>query len=225
LLGVTPGIVAMPLPAGSVLVPVDWSEGMIRHVLPRAGDAWGALPVRGDWRELPLADSSIDVAFCDLLFPAMPTFDDGELALRELARVLRRGGMLCIRCFVRADPEEKPEQLLRELAERRTPDLAVFRMRLAAAVQGAARSGAVLSEVWKVFDQRFTDREALARVYAAGPQAFETIERWKNLRFRYAFATLAELSELARPHFEVEETEFPDYIAGRRIVRLALRNR
>lgn len=225
LLGVTPGIVAMQRPAGTTLVPVDWSEGMIRNVLPRAADPRDAMPVRGDWRELPLADSSMHVAFCDLLFPAMPSFDDGELALRELARVLRSGGGLFVRCFVRADPEQGADELLQEIAEGRAPDLSVLRMRLAAAMQGASRSGIEVSQVWKVFNERFPDRAALAHLYGAGPKAFETIERWQNLRLRYAFPTAAEISRLAQPHFEVDEAVFPDYAAGRLIARLALRRR
>jgi SAM-dependent methyltransferase len=225
LLGVTPRIVAMQWPAGTMLVPVDWSQGMIRNVLPHAADAREAIPVRGDWRELPLADSSMHAAFCDLLFPAMPSFDDGELALRELARVLRSGGGLFIRCFVRPDPEESANGLLREIAEGRAADLSVLRMRLAAAVQGASRSGVEVGQVWKVFDERFPDRAALARLYDAGPTAFETIERWRNLHLRYAFPTAAEISRLAQPHFEVDEAVFPNYAAGRLIARLALRRR
>jgi len=224
LLGVTPGIAAMPRPADAVLVPVDWSDGMIRNVLPHAG-AQRALPVRGDWRELPLADASCAVAFCDLFFPALPSFRDGELALRELARVLEPGATLCIRCFLRLDPAEAPEELLRELAEGRTPDLVVFYMRLAAAVHAESREGVSVDRVWTLFDRRFPDRDALTRLYGTRSQALQSIERWKDLSLRYAFLSLGELTALAGPYFELAETIFPDYIARRQIARVALRRR
>ena len=210
LLGVTPGIAGMRRPPRVPLYSIDWSEGMLRRVLPPGSGA----PVRADWRELPLAGRSCGVAFCDLFFPALPSLEDGKTVLAELARVLRPGGGVRFRCFVRTEPGERVPALIDELRHSAEEDFALFRMRFAAAVQGPRGSGVALDEVWRSWRAHVQDARALGPGHwAAGELA--AMERWKGSPVRYAFPTLAELRDAAAPRFDFTGCELPAYARER----------
>src|SRR3954454_13560901 len=61
-LGVTPELVTLPWPAGSIVYAVDRVRPMIDHVLPPGPDRQAIV---ADWCDLPLAARSIDVAVGD----------------------------------------------------------------------------------------------------------------------------------------------------------------
>ncbi len=72
---------------------VDVQPGMIQALQPRLekrGVA-NACPIVGDATRLPLADASVDAAFLVAVLGEIP---DRPVALRELRRVLKPGGVL-----------------------------------------------------------------------------------------------------------------------------------
>lgn len=80
-------------PGGSV-VGLDFSQIMIDEAQRRAQDA--RLPlhfVQGDIQRLPFADASFDRCYADRIFVHLP---DPQLALAELVRVTRPGGLILV---------------------------------------------------------------------------------------------------------------------------------
>ena len=77
-------------PAAHVL-GLDYSPGMLSEAAGRVGDH--APLTRADAQRLPLASDSIDVVTCSESFHWYP---DQELALSEIARVVRPGGRLLL---------------------------------------------------------------------------------------------------------------------------------
>ena len=88
---------SLPLARASYrVVGVDRSEELLAEARRRAGgERWPKL-VRADYRELPFADESFDVALN--LFTSLGYLGDAEdtKALAEICRVLRPGGRLLI---------------------------------------------------------------------------------------------------------------------------------
>jgi SAM-dependent methyltransferase len=90
---------SLPLSAAGYRVTgVDRSQVLLDEAARRAADAGDGGPrfVRADYRELPFADESFDVALN--LFSSLGYLGDEEdtNALREIGRVLRPGGRLVI---------------------------------------------------------------------------------------------------------------------------------
>jgi ubiquinone/menaquinone biosynthesis C-methylase UbiE len=75
---------------GHHAIGVDISKSMLQRASTAAPDGW---LIEGDLRALPLAQGSVDLAICSLVLCHLPEI---ESALRELARVLRPGGVLVV---------------------------------------------------------------------------------------------------------------------------------
>jgi ubiquinone/menaquinone biosynthesis C-methylase UbiE len=73
----------------------DLQQEMIDHTMGRVADRGlvNVIPTRGDARELPYDDSSLDAVVLTTVLGEIP---DQERALREIARVLRPGGRLVV---------------------------------------------------------------------------------------------------------------------------------
>jgi ubiquinone/menaquinone biosynthesis C-methylase UbiE len=81
-------------PAGVTVTGVDLSAGMLAIAMARAGRIGSpATLLRGDAHALPCRDGSFDTVVCTFGLCAIP---DVDLAVREMARVLRPGGRLVL---------------------------------------------------------------------------------------------------------------------------------
>jgi ubiquinone/menaquinone biosynthesis C-methylase UbiE len=84
------------------LTGVEWSPGMIEQARRRADALARTIDLRvGDAQALPFADGSFDTVVCTFSLCAIP---DDALAVREMARVLRPGGVLLLADHVEAAP-------------------------------------------------------------------------------------------------------------------------
>lgn len=226
LLGVTPAVANMRWPLGTALVSMDWAWGMLRNVWIQPEWVARAAPVAADWRETPLAAASCDFVVGDGCYTALGSFENAVRLNREVRRVLRDGGLYCLRCFVRPDGQERFDDMFDELFAGRVPNLDLFRWRLAMAVQGTSNAGVSLDETWKIWDRRVGDRvSALAQRHGWPESALRNIDRWKGGRMRYFFPSLGELTMLAEPYFEVLSCDVPTYAWGERFPRVAMRAR
>jgi SAM-dependent methyltransferase len=225
LLGVTRAIAAMRWPTGTDLISLDWSEPVIRRLWHTDGVPANAAAIRGDWREMPLAEACRNVALSDGCYHSITSHEDGLLITRELGRVLVPGGVFCTRNFVAADPPEHVDDLFDELFAGNAGSLHVFRWRLAAAMQGRSGRGVPRHDIWTLWQSRVGDATPLKKIYGEADRGFVIFDRFRNLGGRLFYYTLAELEELLSGAFDRMSLSIPTYAGGERFPRLALRAR
>jgi SAM-dependent methyltransferase len=205
LLGVTQGLARMRWPARTSLVAADWSSAMIRHV-------WQPLPfahaIRADWRELPLASASLDVVVGDGCWSAAGSYANAALVAREVQRVLKPGGLFCLRNTAR--PGLTPGDVVKELNAGKISNVFLFRWLLATAVQDASGDGVRLDDVWRAW---LEVPHGLLRERGWLEDAEWAFGRWKGLGIRYWFPSPDELRALAAG-FELVDYSIPAYDRG-----------
>jgi SAM-dependent methyltransferase len=225
LLGVTPAIATMRWPAGTQLIALDWSHGMLHDVFPHDHVASFAHSLRGDWREMPIADGSIDFVAGDGCYSTFTSLDGPMEVNREVARVLRPGGRFCLRCHRRADRITPLAQLFESFFSGGIRDLDMFRWQLAMSLHGESRDGVCLGDVWRVWREQVPDPRPLQARFGWPDSAVANLEGWEGSRARYLFPTLAELQGLAHDFFDLEDCDIPEYEWGELFPRLTMRRR
>jgi SAM-dependent methyltransferase len=225
LLGLTPDVATMRWPADTALVVVDWSTEVFRHRWPERGFPQVAAPVRGDWRELPVANESIDVALGDGCYTAFATPGEAAALNGEVARVLKPRGLFCIRCYTLPRRPTSTRALFDDLLAGRYANPALFRWLVVMAVHGNSRRGVVLADVWDEWQARFPEPAAQLRLLGWDEQSIQQIARYKDRPVRYSFHALAELQALATERFTAVESEIPDIEHGECFPRLSMRRR
>jgi ubiquinone/menaquinone biosynthesis C-methylase UbiE len=89
-------------PGGTQLTGLEWSPAMLQIARERAGQLGLAVDLRqGDAQALDFADASFDTVVCTFSLCAIP---DDRMAVAEMARVLRPGGLLLLADHVEASP-------------------------------------------------------------------------------------------------------------------------
>ena len=87
-------------PDGARLTGIEWSPTMLDLARHRAADLGRTVDLRlGDAQKLEFPDASFDTVVCTFSLCAIP---DDRAALREMARVLRPGGLLLLADHVEA---------------------------------------------------------------------------------------------------------------------------
>jgi SAM-dependent methyltransferase len=219
LLGVTPELAAMRWPTGTALVAVDRSQGMIDHVWPM-GVPVGAKVLQGDWLALPLGDGSCDVVLGDGCFSQVSYPHDGRSLVKELRRVLRAGGVLLVRTFIRPERHETVAELFEILQSGAIGSFHAFKWRLNMALQPSLEQGVRLGDVWEAVVGRFPDPRVLAHQRGWSEQSVDTIHAYQGSAARFYYPTLAELRAALGEHFDEGEVWFPQYELGERCPHL-----
>ena len=222
LLGVTPELWRMETGERSRAIATDHSLDMIRGVWPgrvRSRDT----VLAADWRRLPFADASIDLALADGSLTNLP-FPAGYAEVSaELGRTLAQDGCWVARCFVQAAGPESVADVLADLSAGRAGGFHAFKWRLAMALQPDATAGVVLAEVWDTLAAIAPDLAALAARCGWSPESVRTIEAYRGLDARYTFPTLDELCSLLRQTgFSILEVVTPAYELGDRCPTIVL---
>lgn len=210
LMGVTPEIASMRWPAGTRLLAIDRSRGMIDHVWPKQPFA-GAAAICGEWARMPVATGSCDVIAGDGCFSQLFYPDAYDAMVRELHRALRPQGLFAMRAFVRPEPAETVESLLSELNAGRIRSFHVFKWRLNMALQSGIASGIRLHDVWDFVMGTFGSPAGLAALRGWPLETVETIHAYRGSNARYTFPTLAELRAKLSACFSEVACEFPAY--------------
>ncbi len=223
LLGSTPEIAMMRWPDTTWLAAVDRSFPMVKYVWP--GDVPGQrVVVCGDWLSLPLRRASCDVVMGDgsiicLAYPA------GFRALAEtVSGVLRRPGLLVLRCYLQATPRESAEQIHAAALAGAIGSFHAFKLRLLMALQPNARDGVAVSDVYQ-WVRRNVDLHELRQHTGWAQSAIETIQYYRNSTTVYAFTTLDELRSQLLPRFEEVRLLIPSHEMGSRCPILVFRAR
>jgi hypothetical protein len=216
LLGVTPELCRIDIGRDGRVIATDRSVDMIRGVWPgRVRTRDGSLTA--DWRDLPIAAGSIDVALADgsltnLFFPS------GYAAVcSELRRTFAEGGLWIARCFVQAGSPESVADVLSGLSTGRAGGFHAFKWRLAMALQTDPRAGVVLGDVWNALAAAEPDLDTLAERCGWRIESVRTIEAYRGLATRYSFPSLGELrAVIDDARFSILDVFIPDYELGDR---------
>ena len=212
LLGVTPEIVGCRWPRGTHLTAVDSSRSMINAFWPAPGAPAACRAICADWRNMPLRSRTIHLVLGDGCNAALP-FPDGVGAMVcEVARVLRPEGLFLLRAFVRPEPAETVEAVVRDLAAGRIGSVHALKWRLFAALCEDVKIGVRLGDVWDVWN----GIRDIATVYSPkrGWSAAEigTIEIYRgDMETRFYFPTLAQLRATMSQHFANQQCICGEY--------------
>ena len=215
LLGVTPEIASMRWPTGTRLVAVDRSQGMIENIWPKNAFE-GSRVLHGEWAALPVATGSCGIVTGDGCFSQLPYPQGYDDLARELARVLRRGGLFAMRAFVRPEPSESVQELLSEMKAGKIRSFHAFKWRLNMALQPNTATGVRLNDIWSVFMELVGDPTTLTAQTNWPFADVETIHAYRNMDARYTYPTLSELRGELSACFTEIACEFPDYEMGER---------
>lgn len=225
LLGVTPSTATLRWPDATRLLALDWSAAMIRRLWPAPGLRVPAAVARGDWRQMPLASARLDLVIGDGCYAALASFADCVAVDTEVCRVLRPGGLYCMRCFLRPPGPEPLEGLLADLQAGRISEFELFIWRLAMALHGDEGEGVSTDRVWNVWRSLVPEPRPLFERLGWSAQAYDNMAQWGHLRTAIPFPTLAEVTRWTAPAFEFLECSYGDYEMGDRCARLVLRKR
>lgn len=216
-LGVTPELVAMTLPAHSTVVAVDKQPAMI-DALFEPGP--GRRAVAGEWLALPLPDASIDVVAGDGSCSLFAFPGEYSALAAELARVLRPGGIVVLRLFAAPERPETLADVRAALPAIRSFD--ALKWRIAMAIQSPGRSVAV-SAIRDAFDAIVVDRAVLAARTGWSREVIDHVDIYRDSPARYSFPTLAEVRTVVGRQFTELACHVPSYELGERCPTLVWR--
>lgn len=222
ILGVTPETVQINWPAAS-LVAVDASPSIIESMW-RPNPRIPSRVVRAHWQDMPLDDASVDAAVGDGSFNALSDFDDLPAVLRELHRVLKPGGILAIRCFVKRPPMPSIDEIGAAALRGEFPHSAAFRMPFTLSMAGEGTL-VKLAELHGEFQRLFPDRDHLARVTGWSRTDIDRADCDDGSEMRLNFPTLDQLAESVAPWFEIQGTSFGTYTQSQYCPTVAMRRR
>jgi SAM-dependent methyltransferase len=226
LLGVTPEIAALAWPDRTRLVAIDNSEAALAAIWPKGGSSTCAATARlGDWRELPLADASVDLAAGDGSFTLLSYPSDYRVVLRELHRVLRPDGRLVLRVFAPPEKSETVSDVADALWSRRITGLHAFKWRLAMAVQPRAERAVVLGDVWRAYQSICPDPTRLVEEIGWSRESLATVDVYRDSASVYSFPALDEIRPLFADTFTELSVHVPSYELGDRCPTLVLTRR
>lgn len=222
ILGVTRELCSLPFNGSGKVIAVDKSAEMIQ-TLWRPNARGRTKVICADWRDIPLDDASVDLAFADGAFTPLPFPSGYAEVCAELRRLLRPMGQCVIRCFVQAEERESVENVFKDLSRGRIGNFHVLKWRLAMALQSDAEEGVVLGSVWDTLHTAWPKLEALADFFGWLEAEVRTIEAYREVETRYTFPTLAQHCQLfSSAGFSVTKIVTPEYELGERCPTVVL---
>jgi SAM-dependent methyltransferase len=196
LLGATPEIAACDWPAGTRLVAMDRNSAVIAMLWPAPGTPAGALAICADWRAMPLDTATVDIVVGDGCH-VCARFPDEALAInREVHRILRPGGMVVIRVFLRPDSRESLADIRHDLENGAVGSIHALKWRIAAALHDSTAEGVRLADIWSAWDELrpLAEREAERREWRPGwqPGELATLDIHRGLETRFCMPKLGD---------------------------------
>ena len=209
-LGVTPEMIQLDWPPAAHMVAVDSSPAMIASTW-RPHRSLRSSVVCARWQDMPLPTAAFDAVVGDGSLNALSSLDHYGQVLRQVARVLKPGGVFVLRCFVRPDKIETPEHVLAQARAGAFPTTAAFRMRFAFAVTGTDGSIA-LARMRDTFNALAPDRDDLARAAGWPRDHIDRVDVDKDSGVKLTFPTQSQFVALAKPFFELESSMRGTYL-------------
>jgi SAM-dependent methyltransferase len=225
ILGVTPELASLPWPPGTRLSAIDASEAMVEALWPRESVPPGSVARTGDWRALDLPGGSVDLVLGDGCFTALGSPAELRRVVVEARRVMRPGGRLVLRVFVRPDVPEEVDAMGEALRAGRIGSVHAFKWRLCMAVQRPDARQVAVADVWQAFRRICPDPSELVARLGWAPEAVATLDAYRDSAGTYSFPTLAEHRALLAPDFTERSCHVPGYELGDRCPTLVLEPR
>lgn len=211
-LGVTPELIAAGWPAAARLIAVERSADVIAAIGPR-GPA--AVALQADWRALPLAARSIDLAVGDGALSTLRFPDDYRALAGELARALAPGGRLALRLFAAPPTAEPLDAVAAALAAGAIGSFHALKWRVAMAIQPADRNVGVAA-IGRAVEALCGDRAALAARTGWPRAVIDAIDSYRGSALTYSFPTQAEVIAALGEALAVVDAVAPGYELGER---------
>jgi hypothetical protein len=225
LLGVTHEVVGMRWPARAQLFAFDHAVAAVTALLSRGPAPIPSAAITADWRRMPLPTASVAYALGDGSYNSVESTAAQHEVSRELLRVLKPGGGLALRMYVRPDTPETPARVFEDLQAGRIGWFTVFKVRLLMATPAAADGSIRLADTWELWNAQGVDRAALASTTGWPRVTIDTIDAYRDKPVRYVFHTLADTRALLAPYFTETALISKPYELGERCPTLLLKAR
>jgi hypothetical protein len=224
LLGVTPEIASLPLPAHSSLVAIEQSQAMIDIVWP------GNIPnqrevLRGNWFDIDLTPRVFDLVLGDGFTTGMAYPDQYRTAAKRISEWLRPKGLLVARLFIRSEKKETHDRILSDLKDRGIRRFDILKWRLGMASQNSVQEGVLVEEIHRAWTDLERDWPSLPEDAGWPRPTVDTIKLYAGRNHRYHFPTIAEISDEFGDRLELVSTTFPKYDFGECCPILVFRRR
>jgi hypothetical protein len=144
---------------------------------------------------------------------------------RSLRSALTEDGLLVLRCFVRPEEPEAPEQIFDEMFHGAIPTFSQFKFRLLLAMPQDLRSGLAVDDLYRLWASYSIDPVRLAAVTGWPLQEIETLEFFRDSSTVHSFPTLAEFRCLLHEYFDEAGMITPSYPLGEHCPTLILHPR
>lgn len=195
-LGATRELAGLPWAPGTRLVLVDRCAAMLTaHGAPEVwGEAWVA---QADWRALPLREGVVDLVIGDGISGVLAPGPATRAVAAELGRVMRPGGAVLARMFLRNDRVTLPSVRDAIRGGRVSPDQS--RYDLASVLLGASRTGIPRDEVGRAW--------TALRAGDMGPEdpSWPVFEAWRDSSAPLTLLERAALPEWLGPAFRLAD--------------------
>jgi SAM-dependent methyltransferase len=225
ILGVTPELALLTWPAGTRVFGVDRSIDMVRSAWPAAEMSGHGLAINGDWRTLPLPDASMSLAIGDGSYSNLDSIVDYDRLSQELGRVLRPGGHLILRLYVRPDRKESPDAVIDALLDGWTDNFNAFKLRLMMAMSPDPGYSVRVADIFDLWSSRGFDYNELSRQVGISRATIEAMDNYRGSATCYNFPPMTYVADHFARHFDLIETFTPAYTLGERCPTLLLARR
>jgi len=209
-LGVTPEVVQIPWPEITKLRAFDLSKEMIASLWEPNKNVLSEV-IHADWQALPLLDDSIDLFVGDGCLTALPGIEIGAKVFREVFRCLNPEGRLIMRCFIRPKSNETLEQIIADVNSQQIHFFGSLKWRIAMAICDADTATVVPSQIIKVFNECFPDRESLSSQTGWDIGTINTIDSYRDMLNAFTFPSMSQIEYMSNAVFHFEEIKYGSY--------------
>lgn len=208
ILGATPELALLDWLGNTQVYGVDRSLDMVRNAWPGQELKREGLGINGDWRQLPLTDESMSVVIGDGSYSNVETVADYERLSAEVQRVLRPGGHLIIRLYVRPDRMEDPNDVIATLLGAETDNFNAFKLRLMMAMAPDPHFEVQVSEVFDVWASHSLDYDQIAQRTGIPREIIATIDNYEGSATRYNFPPMEYILDHFRRYFDLVDIAY-----------------
>jgi len=212
LLGATPELAAISWPVSTRLWVIDACIDMIQELLGKKKLSISPNLSVGNWLQLPLPDSLIDLVVGDGCF-SMLAADNYDNFTREILRVLKPSGYCCMRFFIRPAEQESIARIHADFLAGKVNNFHALKWRIAMALQRSLQEGVRLHDIWNIWNHYFKNQ---SDYFSWSEEIGNTIEIYKNNPTIYTFPSLMELKACLDNKFKSLDFYKPAYTLGER---------